>query len=275
MSGAHNTLCPAVIDELKKRDAGDIVVFAGGIIPDADFERLKAAGVSGIFTPGTSLEAIIQWVRDNVRPKQRDSLPRSAPRRRSGGPRPRGRRRGDGARAGRARPRAPAAPRVVAGRDRSGSSPRRIGALIVVRTASQYHDDAAASGGAPSDARRRRASRPTTPSDTLTIAADARRAHRRDRRDARRRARRVGAGPRTGVVLVASVPRGGERFGDVRAALEQWRPIERRPRLGRGGAHALRRRRRRRRVLPAVPSGRLRRRDPRSSPPSWWSSPGP
>ena len=61
MSGAHNTLCPAVIDELKKRDAGDILVFVGGIIPDADFERLKTAGVSGIFTPGTSLEAIIQW----------------------------------------------------------------------------------------------------------------------------------------------------------------------------------------------------------------------
>ena len=68
MSGAHNTLCPAVIDELKKRGAGDIVVFAGGIIPDADFEKLTTAGVSGIFTPGTSLESIIQWVRDHVRP---------------------------------------------------------------------------------------------------------------------------------------------------------------------------------------------------------------
>ncbi len=68
MSGAHNTLCPAVIDELTKRGAGDIVVFVGGIIPDADFEKLTTAGVSGIFTPGTSLESIIQWVRDNVRP---------------------------------------------------------------------------------------------------------------------------------------------------------------------------------------------------------------
>ena len=67
MSGAHNTLCPAVIDELKKRGADDVVVFVGGIIPDVDFGRLQAAGVSGIFTPGTSLEAIIQWVRDNVR----------------------------------------------------------------------------------------------------------------------------------------------------------------------------------------------------------------
>src|ERR1019366_3770254 len=69
MSGAHNTLCPAVIAELEKRDAGDIAVFVGGIIPDADFDRLRAAGVTGIFTPGTPLDAIIEWVRDNVRRK--------------------------------------------------------------------------------------------------------------------------------------------------------------------------------------------------------------
>ena len=69
MSGAHNTLFPAVIDELKKRRAGDIVVFGGGIIPEADFQRLTAAGVTGVFTPGASLETIIQWVRDNVRPR--------------------------------------------------------------------------------------------------------------------------------------------------------------------------------------------------------------
>jgi methylmalonyl-CoA mutase C-terminal domain/subunit len=68
MSGAHNTLFPAVIDELKKRGASDIVVFGGGIIPEGDFERLKAAGVTGVFTPGTPLEAIVRWVRDNVRP---------------------------------------------------------------------------------------------------------------------------------------------------------------------------------------------------------------
>src|SRR5579859_3305910 len=69
MSGAHNTLFPAVIDALRARGAGDIVVFGGGIIPEADFERLKAAGVTGVFTPGTTLESIIQWVRDNVKPK--------------------------------------------------------------------------------------------------------------------------------------------------------------------------------------------------------------
>jgi methylmalonyl-CoA mutase C-terminal domain/subunit len=69
MSGAHNTLFPAVIDALKAKGADDVVVFGGGIIPDGDFERLKSAGVSGVFTPGTTLETIIQWVRENVRPR--------------------------------------------------------------------------------------------------------------------------------------------------------------------------------------------------------------
>jgi methylmalonyl-CoA mutase C-terminal domain/subunit len=69
MSGAHNTLFPAVIEELKKRSAGDVVVFGGGIIPEADFERLKAAGVAGVFTPGATLDSIIQWVRENVKAK--------------------------------------------------------------------------------------------------------------------------------------------------------------------------------------------------------------
>ncbi len=69
MSGAHNTLFPAVIDELRKRGANDVVVFGGGIIPEADFDRLKTAGVTGVFTPGTSLEEIIQWVRTNVHPR--------------------------------------------------------------------------------------------------------------------------------------------------------------------------------------------------------------
>jgi methylmalonyl-CoA mutase C-terminal domain/subunit len=66
MSGAHNTLFPAIIDELRKRGADDVVVFGGGIIPEADFERLKSAGVTGVFTPGTTLETIIAWVRENV-----------------------------------------------------------------------------------------------------------------------------------------------------------------------------------------------------------------
>ena len=69
MSGAHNTLFPAVVEALKAKGATDVVVFGGGIIPDSDMERLKASGVQGVFTPGTTLEAIIGWVRENVRAK--------------------------------------------------------------------------------------------------------------------------------------------------------------------------------------------------------------
>jgi methylmalonyl-CoA mutase, C-terminal domain len=66
MSGAHNTLFPAVIDAMKAKGAGDIIVFGGGIIPESDLERLGASGVKGVFTPGTTLESIIGWVKENV-----------------------------------------------------------------------------------------------------------------------------------------------------------------------------------------------------------------
>ncbi|MDC0741529.1 cobalamin B12-binding domain-containing protein [Polyangium mundeleinium] len=66
MSGAHNTLFPAVIQALRARGADDIVVFGGGIIPDDDITRLKEAGVKGVFTPGTPLKSIIDWIHDNV-----------------------------------------------------------------------------------------------------------------------------------------------------------------------------------------------------------------
>ena len=69
MSGAHNTLFPAVIDALNAKGVTDVVIFGGGIIPEGDLERLKTAGVKGVFTPGTTLETIIGWVRENVRPK--------------------------------------------------------------------------------------------------------------------------------------------------------------------------------------------------------------
>ena len=69
MSGAHNTLFPAVMDALRAKGADQVVVFGGGIIPEGDLEKLKSSGVKGVFTPGTTLESIIGWVRDNVRPK--------------------------------------------------------------------------------------------------------------------------------------------------------------------------------------------------------------
>jgi methylmalonyl-CoA mutase C-terminal domain/subunit len=68
MSGAHNTLFPAVMEALRARGAGDMVVFGGGIIPDEDAARLRSVGVKALFTPGTELKTIVEWIRDNVRP---------------------------------------------------------------------------------------------------------------------------------------------------------------------------------------------------------------
>ena len=69
MSGAHNTLFPAVMDALAARGASDILVFGGGIVPEEDRAALRARGVGEIFTPGTPLEAIVEWVRAHVKPK--------------------------------------------------------------------------------------------------------------------------------------------------------------------------------------------------------------
>ncbi len=62
-SGAHMTLFPAVVEELRKRDATDIVVFGGGIIPDVDIAELKQQGIAELFTPGTPLQEIVDWLR--------------------------------------------------------------------------------------------------------------------------------------------------------------------------------------------------------------------
>lgn len=64
LSGAHLTLFPRIIELLKKEDAGDIAVFGGGTIPQTDIDSLQAAGVEALFTPGTSTEAIVEWVRN-------------------------------------------------------------------------------------------------------------------------------------------------------------------------------------------------------------------
>jgi methylmalonyl-CoA mutase C-terminal domain/subunit len=69
MSGAHMTLFPAVLDALKARGLGDIVVFGGGIVPQDDLPRLTELGVAKIFTPGASTNEIIEWVETYLRPK--------------------------------------------------------------------------------------------------------------------------------------------------------------------------------------------------------------
>jgi methylmalonyl-CoA mutase C-terminal domain/subunit len=69
MSGAHMTLFPAVIDALKARGAGDVVVFGGGIVPKDDLPKLEQLGVAKIFTPGASTNEIVEWVESYLRPK--------------------------------------------------------------------------------------------------------------------------------------------------------------------------------------------------------------
>jgi methylmalonyl-CoA mutase C-terminal domain/subunit len=69
MSGAHMTLFPAVIEALKSRGAGDVVVFGGGIVPKDDLPKLAEIGVAKIFTPGASTNEIVDWVESYLRPK--------------------------------------------------------------------------------------------------------------------------------------------------------------------------------------------------------------
>ncbi len=69
LSGAHMPLFSSIMKLLETRGGGDVVVFGGGIIPEADAAALKQAGVKQIFTPGASSESIVGWVREHVRPR--------------------------------------------------------------------------------------------------------------------------------------------------------------------------------------------------------------
>ena len=66
LSGAHMTLFPDLIEQLRNQDAEDIVVFGGGIVPPEDITQLKVLGVKQIFIPGTHTQEIISWIRNNV-----------------------------------------------------------------------------------------------------------------------------------------------------------------------------------------------------------------
>jgi methylmalonyl-CoA mutase C-terminal domain/subunit len=66
LSGAHNTLFPAVMQALRERGAGEIAIFGGGIVPPDDIVALKAQGVRAIFTPGASTDEIVAWISANV-----------------------------------------------------------------------------------------------------------------------------------------------------------------------------------------------------------------
>ena len=67
LSGAHNYLFARVLELLREKGAEDIAVFGGGIIPAEDIKELKALGVKELFTPGTSTQDIVRFVRDNIR----------------------------------------------------------------------------------------------------------------------------------------------------------------------------------------------------------------
>ena len=68
LSGAHNQLFPEILRLLREQGAEDVVVFAGGIIPDEDIPGLKALGIRGIFQPGTSTDDVVRFIREAARP---------------------------------------------------------------------------------------------------------------------------------------------------------------------------------------------------------------
>ena len=69
LSGAHNTLCPRIVNLLRENGMDDTLVVVGGIVPQEDVAELKANGVSEIFLPGTSTEDIVRFLRENVKNK--------------------------------------------------------------------------------------------------------------------------------------------------------------------------------------------------------------
>src|SRR5271157_2417148 len=69
LSGAHRALFPRVVELLREKDAGDITVIGGGIIPEQDFQALYDAGIKAIFTPGATLDFIVDWIRTNIKPR--------------------------------------------------------------------------------------------------------------------------------------------------------------------------------------------------------------
>jgi methylmalonyl-CoA mutase, C-terminal domain len=68
LSGAHNAIVPRVIELLKQNKMDDVLLLVGGIIPDQDIAGLKKAGVHAIFQPGTAMDDIVKFIRENVKP---------------------------------------------------------------------------------------------------------------------------------------------------------------------------------------------------------------
>ncbi|MCX7619873.1 MAG: cobalamin B12-binding domain-containing protein [Acidimicrobiales bacterium] len=73
LSGAHMTLFPRVIEELRSRGLEDVLVFGGGIVPDDDIDQLERAGVAAIFTPGASIDEITAWLEQELDRREDDA----------------------------------------------------------------------------------------------------------------------------------------------------------------------------------------------------------
>jgi methylmalonyl-CoA mutase C-terminal domain/subunit len=70
LSGAHNTLCPRIVQLLRDQGMDDCLVVLGGIVPQDDILKLKAQGIAEIFLPGTNTENIVKFLRENVKPRE-------------------------------------------------------------------------------------------------------------------------------------------------------------------------------------------------------------
>ena len=70
LSGAHRVLFPRVVELLREKNADDITVIGGGIIPEQDFQMLYDAGIKAIFTPGTSLDSVVEWIRRHIKSRR-------------------------------------------------------------------------------------------------------------------------------------------------------------------------------------------------------------
>jgi methylmalonyl-CoA mutase C-terminal domain/subunit len=70
LSGAHNQICPRVVELLREKGLDDVLVVVGGIIPDVDLPRLQALGIRGVFRPGSSMQEIVTFIEQHVRTRE-------------------------------------------------------------------------------------------------------------------------------------------------------------------------------------------------------------
>lgn len=69
LSGAHNTLCPRIVQLLREKGMDNVLVLVGGIVPQEDLPKLKEMGIAEVFLPGTSTEDIVKFLHENVKPR--------------------------------------------------------------------------------------------------------------------------------------------------------------------------------------------------------------